>query len=147
MGRIVYTGGTFDLFHTGHVNFLRQCRKIAGHEGQVIVSLNTDKFITEFKYTSPIYSYHERFELLEACKYVSLVIPNTGGADSKSTIEKLSVWPDFIVVGSDWAKKNYYAQMGFTQKWLDENDITLIYIPYTEGISTTNIKQRIIVKN
>ena len=50
------------------------------------------------------------------------------------------VQPDFIVIGSDWAKKDYYKQMNFTQEWLDENEIVLIYIPYTQGVSTTEIK-------
>lgn len=50
--------------------------------------------------------------------------------------------PDLIVVGSDWAKKNYYSQMQFTQEWLDENNIGLAYIPYTKKISTTMIKNR-----
>lgn len=141
MSRTVYTGGTFDLFHSGHVNFLRQCKKIAGKNGKVIVSLNTDEFINEFKKKPPVYSYGEREALLNACKYVDLVAPNIGGADSKITISKY--WPDFIVIGSDWAAKDYYAQMGFTQQWLDKNSIILIYIPYTEGISTTELKRRI----
>ena len=73
--------------------------------------------------------------------YVNEVIPNTGGRDSRPAIEKIK--PDFIVVGSDWAKKDYYAQMGFTQKWLDDRGITLVYVPYTEGISSTILKERL----
>ncbi len=46
--------------------------------------------------------------------------------------------------GDDWAKKDYYTQMQFTQDWLDENDIVLVYLAYTRGISTTEIKKRII---
>lgn len=137
----VYTGGTFDLFHSGHVNFLKQCRKIAGDCGFVVVSLNDDEFIKKYKGKSPIYSYEERKKILESCKYVDKVIKNVGGKDSKKSI--LSVSPDAIIVGSDWAKKDYYKQMNFTQKWLDEKDITLIYIPYTEGISSTLVKEKI----
>lgn len=148
----VYTGGTFDLFHSGHVNFLRQCRKIAdGVEynpiiggrtvSEVIVSLNTDEFIEEFKGRPPIYSYEERRQLLLACRYVDRVVRNNSGADSKPTIK--DVKPDFIVIGSDWACKDYYQQMGFTQEWLDLQKIGLIYVPYTEGISTTAVKARI----
>jgi glycerol-3-phosphate cytidylyltransferase len=139
----VYTGGTFDMFHPGHVNFLRQCYKISAGDGwcRVVVALNTDAFILKFKGHKPVFSYDERKAMLESCQYVSEVVPNTGGANSKPTIEKVK--PDFIIVGSDWAKKDYYAQMGFTQKWLDDRNITLIYIPYTEGISTTELKQRL----
>lgn len=131
---IVYTGGTFDLFHSGHVNFLRKCNEI----GHTIVSLNTDEFIEEYKGKPPICSYEERKEVLESCIYVDEVIPNIGGADSKPAI--LSVMPNIIVIGSDWARKDYYKQMKFDQDWLDKYDIGLAYVPYTKGISTTRIK-------
>lgn len=137
---IVYTGGTFDLFHSGHVNFLRQCKKISGG-GTVVVSLNTDEFIKAYKGKAPIMPYDERRHVLLSCKYVDEVIPNEGGADSKPAIQ--AVKPDFIVVGSDWAKKDYYKQMNFTQQWLDAMEIILIYVPYTEGVSTTELKRRI----
>ena len=138
---VIYTGGTFDLFHRGHANFLYHCSKIAGNDGTVVVSLNTDEFIAEFKGKPPIISYEDRKDVLLSCAWVDEVIPNVGGADSKPAISMVN--PDFVVVGSDWAKKDYYAQMQFTQEWLDENDITLIYIPYTEGISSTEIKKRL----
>lgn len=137
---LVYTGGTFDLFHAGHANFLYHCSKIAG-DGDVVVALNTDEFIVKFKGKAPIMTYEERKAVLEACCWVDFVIPNLSGADSKPTIEEVD--PDFIVIGDDWARKDYYAQMQFTQEWLDEKDITLIYIPYTKGISTTQIKERL----
>ena len=135
----IYTGGTFDLFHNGHVNFLRQCKLIGDH---LTVSLNTDDFIYRYKGKYPILDYNSRKEILLSCKYVDEVIPNTDGEDSKPTI--LSVNPNFLIIGSDWAKKDYYKQMNFTQQWLDENNILLIYIPYTENISTTLIKNKII---
>jgi len=136
--KVVYTGGTFDLFHAGHVNFLRQCSIIGS---KVVVSLNTDDFIQRYKNTLPLVTYSDRKEILEACRYVHKVIPNSEGEDSKPSI--LSVRPDFIVIGSDWASKDYYKQMNFTQEWLDENGIILIYIPYTQGISTTILKTKL----
>lgn len=134
----LYTGGTFDLFHRGHVNFLRMCKEIAD---TVIVSLNTDEFIYEYKKSYPILDFNHRKDVLLSCKYVDDVIPNIGGKDSKPAI--LSVKPDFIAIGSDWAKKNYYEQMDFTQQWLDDNNIILLYLPYTDMISTTEIKNRL----
>jgi glycerol-3-phosphate cytidylyltransferase len=139
--RIVYTGGTFDLFHEGHVHFLWQCKRIAGEDGKVVVSLNTDEFIEEYKGKPPIIPYESRKAVLLGSKYVDSVIPNEGGKDSTPAI--LRIMPDFIVIGSDWAKKDYYAQMGFTQDWLDGYEIVLIYVPYTEGISSTQIKERL----
>ena len=136
--RKVYTGGTFDLFHSGHANFLRQCKEVGDY---VVVSLNTDEFIYRYKGEYPIINYEDRKKVLLSCKYVDEVIPNSEGEDSKPTI--LSVNPKFVVIGSDWAKKDYYKQMQFDQDWLDERSISLIYIPYTKGISSTLIKQKI----
>lgn len=136
----LYTGGTFDLFHAGHVNFLRQCKKLTCG-GKVIVSLNTDEFIYKYKNIYPINSYNDRQEILRSCKYVDDVIENIGGKDSKPSI--LQVNPDIIAIGTDWAVKDYYTQMGFTQEWLDNHDITLVYIPYTQNVSSTLIKKKI----
>lgn len=142
MGQIVYTGGTFDLIHSGHVRFLQACRKIAGEQGKVVVSLNTDEFIEAYKGKPPVMSFDERKEVLLGLRSVDQVIANIGGADSKPAI--IEVMPDFVVIGSDWAKKDYYAQMQFTQGWLDSFEICLVYVPYTEGISTTDLKKRIL---
>lgn len=131
----LYTGGTFDLFHKGHVNFLRQCKEIADY---VVVSLNTDDFIYRYKGSYPVINFEDRRDVLLSCKYVDEVISNTDGEDSKPAI--LSIQPKFIAIGSDWAKKDYYKQMNFTQEWLDDNGMVLIYLPYTEHISTTKIK-------
>lgn len=133
----VYTGGTFDLFHSGHVNLLQRCSEL----GFVTVALNTDEFIEAYKGKPPVMTYAEREAVLRACRYVDDVVPNIGGADSKLSIDL--VVPDLIVIGSDWARRDYYAQMQFTQDWLDERGIGLAYIPYTKNISTTNIKGRL----
>lgn len=137
MGLKIYTGGTFDLFHRGHVAFLKR----AASFGKVVVSLNTDEFITEYKGKPPIMSYDERAEVLAACRYVHRVIPNTGGADSRPAIE--ATQPDLIIVGSDWATRDYHAQMSFSQAWLDAHGIGLLFLPYTKDISTTDIKARL----
>lgn len=137
MGLKVYTGGTFDLIHSGHINFLRRCAEI----GTVTIALNTDEFIAEYKGKPPVMTYKERYDVLSELRCVNSVIPNTGGANSKH-----AVWisdPDIIAIGSDWARKDYYKQMGFDQDWLDMHNISLMYIPYTEGISTTELKRRI----
>ena len=137
MGLVIYTGGTFDLFHSGHANFLKQCSEL----GRVVVSLNTDEFIATYKGKPPIMDYAERKAVLESCRYVDEVIPNEGGTDS--TIAIIKVNPDIIAIGSDWAKRDYYKQMGFSQDWLDARGYSLLYIPYTSGISTTKLKARI----
>jgi len=133
----VYTGGTFDLLHRGHVEFLRRCSEF----GEVVVSLNTDEFIMAYKGRPPVMTFDERADVLLGCRFVDRVIPNIGGIDSTKAIDIIQ--PDLIVIGSDWAVRDYYAQMGFDQAWLDERGIGLCYIPYTQGISTTQIRERL----
>ena len=140
MGLKIYTGGTFDLPHAGHVNFLRKCAQL----GKVYVSLNTDEFIQEYKGKPPVMTFDERYEVLTEYYSVHVVMSNDGGADSKEAI--LQVKPDIIAIGSDWARRDYHAQMGFNQDWLDERGISLIYIPYTQGISSTEVKKRLRVE-
>lgn len=136
--KILYTGGTFDLLHFGHFNFLKKCKSISD---KVVIALNTDEFIESFKGSRPVMSYQEREKALTYCQYVDEIVPNFSGADSKPTIS--SVNPSIIAIGDDWCKKDYYNQMNFTQDWLDEKNIVLVYIPYTKGISTTEIKRRL----
>jgi glycerol-3-phosphate cytidylyltransferase len=141
MGLTVYTGGSFDLFHSGHVAFLKRCKELAGKNGTVIVSLNSDEFILAYKGKGLVMNYQERKAVLESCRYVDYVIMNFDGADSTTAIE--TTGPDLIVIGSDWARRDYYKQMNFTQDWLDERGIGLVYLPYTAGISSTEIKARL----
>jgi glycerol-3-phosphate cytidylyltransferase len=132
----VYTGGTFDLFHAGHVRFLRRCADI----GSVTVSVNTDNFVLRYKGRAPAINLEERIIVLEACRWVSQVVVNEGDEDSKAAIDKVN--PDVIAVGSDWQSKDYCRQMGFTSEWLEARNIALVYLPYTDGISSTLIKER-----
>ena len=127
----------FDLFHSGHVELLRRCAEF----GSVTVALNTDEFIESYKKRKPVISYEERKTVLLGCRWVDSVVPNLGGSDSRISIDLVK--PDLIVIGSDWARRDYHTQMGFDQDWLDERGIGLCYVPYTAGISTTAIKARL----
>lgn len=138
--RILYTGGTFDLFHAGHVNFLKQCSEIADI---VVVALNRDEFCESYK-RRPVMSFEERRDCVATCKYVSLVVRNVGDEDSRVTIQGLGpVQPSIVAIGDDWKDRDYYKQMGFTQEWLDMMGIEVKYLPYTPGVSTTEIIDRI----
>lgn len=133
----VYTGGTFDLFHAGHVNFLREASRLGD---ELIVALNTDEFVEKFK-RKTICNYEERFACLKACRYVHWVIDNFGGENSGLTID--AVKPDIIAIGDDWQDKDYLGQLGIDQNFLDERNIIIQYLPYTKTISTTEIIKRI----
>lgn len=141
MGLRVFTAGTFDLPHLGHVRFLQACAQI----GSVTVAINTDEFITAYKGKPPVMSYSERAGVIGELRSVQRVTPNWGDANCAEVIEDEHEFKpiDIVAIGSDWARKDYYKQMGFTQDWLDERGISLLYIPYTAGISSTEIKKRL----
>lgn len=129
----VLTIGTFDTPHLGHASFLRQCEFL----GLVTVGLNSDAFVKKYKGVKPVFNFRERKALIKRMGYE--VYANT---DSGATLIK-KLRPEYLVIGSDWARKDYYAQIGITQDELDELDITLVYVPYTKGISTTELKRRL----
>lgn len=133
----VYTGGTFDLFHDGHVNLLRKCSQF----GAVTVGINSDKFVEHYKKRKPILNERQRSEIVAACRYVTSVVLHDDVTSSIKVLEYAK--PEVIAIGSDWAKKDYYAQLGITQDWLDEKGIQLLYVPYTRNVSTTAIRKAI----
>lgn len=161
---IVYTGGSFDWLHEGHLELLEACNRMAGKKGKVIVALNTDDFIIGYREKAPMFGYETRKKMLEALWYVDEVVENWGGADSTLTIDwynynqdhpnswwtdksKPDEWRDkannhidIIAIGSDWAYRDYYAQMGFTKEWLDERELVLAYIDRRTGESSTRLK-------
>lgn len=135
----VYVGGTFDLFHHGHASFLEQCAK----HGRVIVALNTDEFAARYKRPT-VLTLGERLESLRSCRWVDEVIVNVGDEDSGLTIDLIKDKDvSYIAHGDDWTGPALMDQLGISQGWLDERNIQMLYIPYTAGISTSDIIRRI----
>lgn len=128
------TIGTFDTPHMGHAAFLRQCEKFSD---EVLVGVNTDEFVTRYKGVAPIYDYDERASMIEALGFETY--PN----DSAGRELIMELMPDVVAIGSDWARKDYYAQINVDQDLLDALDISMLYIPYTHGISSTQLKERL----
>ncbi len=134
---IVYTGGTFDLYHSGHVNFLKAAKELGDF---LIVAVNPDSFVAKFK-RQPVCSFEERIACIRSCRYVNLALKNFGEENSGLTIDRVN--PNIIAIGDDWQDKDYLGQLGINQSFLDERKIKIIYLPYTGGISTTEIIRRI----
>jgi len=135
----VLTIGTFDLLHRGHLNLFHACYKIAGQGGQVYVGVNTDEFVEKYKGLRPVQSHIDRWLVVSALRVVHAACDNR---DNGVTLIR-RIQPDVLVVGSDWAKKDYYAQIGITAEELEEQGTLLVYVPYTPGISSTSIKERL----
>lgn len=133
-----YIGATMDLPHYGHIRLINKAKEIAD---EVVVVLNRDEFIQRFKHKTPILSLEERIETIKGFRGVDYVDINIGDEDSKPMILKYN--PDFIIFGDDYDIERYKKQICVDDKFLEDNHIKLIQIPYTKTISTTNIINRI----
>lgn len=122
----VLTYGTFDLIHRGHINVLRRAREFGDY---LIVALSTDEFNKIEKNKVCYYTYDERKEILEAIKYVDMVIPEENWEQKVTDVEKYDI--DVFVIGDDWEGKFDFLK----------EQCEVVYLPRTEGISTTQIKE------
>ena len=122
----VITYGTYDLLHYGHINLLRRARALGDY---LIVALSTDEFNREQKGKKCYFSYEQRKQLLEAIRYVDLVIPEESWEQKVSDVKEFR--GDTFVIGDDWTGK-----FDFLKPYCD-----VVYLPRTPEISTTQIKQ------
>ena len=124
--RKVITYGTFDLLHAGHINLLRRAKELGDY---LIVVVSTDEFNWNEKRKKCYFSYEERKKLVEAVRYVDLVIPEENWDQKISDVKEYHV--ETFVMGDDWKGK-----FDFLKDYCE-----VVYLPRTEGISTTKIKQ------
>ncbi|GMC02925.1 glycerol-3-phosphate cytidylyltransferase [Enterococcus thailandicus] len=124
----VITYGTFDLLHYGHINLLKRAKEQGDY---LVVALSTDEFNWEQKQKKCYFSYEKRKQLLEAVRYVDLVIPENGWGQKASDIKEYHI--DTFVMGDDWAGKFDFLET--------ETTAEVFYLPRTPEISTTQIKK------
>ena len=125
----VITYGTFDLLHYGHINLLRRAKALGDY---LIVALSTDEFNLNQKNKVCYFSYDQRKQLLEAVRYVDLVIPEETWEQKRSDIHEYHI--DTFVMGNDWEGKFDF---------LKEEGVEVVYLPRTPEISSTQIKKEI----
>lgn len=121
----VLTYGTFDLLHNGHINILRRAKDLGDY---LVVAVSTDEF-NAIKDKKSYFTYEERKAMVESVRYVDLVIPEKTWEQKVDDIKKYHI--DTLVMGDDWAGK-FDELKEFCE---------VIYLPRTEGISTTQIKE------
>lgn len=121
----VITYGTYDLIHYGHINLLRRAKELGDY---LIVVLSTDEFNWNSKQKKCYFSYEKRKQLLEAIRYVDLVIPEKCWEQKRSDVQLYHV--DIFVMGDDWTGK-----FDFLKEYCE-----VVYLPRTPEISTTQIK-------
>ncbi len=127
MNKTVLTYGTFDMFHIGHLRLLKRLKSLGD---RLIVAVSTDEF-NEIKGKKTIIPYEQRAEIIESIRYVDMVIPENSWEQKVTDIKKYNV--DIFAMGHDWEGK------------FDElkEYCEVVYLPRTEGISTTALKEQL----
>ena len=126
----VITYGTFDLLHYGHIELLRRAKELGDY---LIVAVSTDEFNWNEKGKKCYFSYEKRKKMLEAVRYVDLVIPETCWDQKRTDVKKYFV--NTFVMGDDWTGKFDF---------LKEEGCDVVYLPRTPEISTTQIKHELV---
>lgn len=123
----VITYGTFDLLHYGHINLLKRAKALGDY---LVVVVSSDEFNWNEKQKKCYFSYEQRKALVEAVRYVDLVIPETNWEQKRTDVHEYHI--DTFVMGDDWKGKFDY---------LEEEGVEVVYLPRTPEISTSQIKQ------
>ena len=127
----VITYGTFDILHYGHINLLKRARALGDY---LIVVLSSDEF-NKIKNKTSYYTYEQRKMILEACRYVDLVVPEYNWEQKRDDVIKYQA--DIFVMGDDWKGKFDFL-----------SDLCeVVYLPRTPEISTTKVKSDINTNN
>lgn len=126
----VITYGTFDLLHYGHIELLKRAKALGDY---LVVALSTDEFNLESKHKKSYFSYEKRKQLLEAIRYVDLVIPEESWNQKVSDVKLYHI--DTFVMGDDWVGKFDFIE--------EQTGANVVYMPRTPEISTTKIKEEL----
>lgn len=132
--KIGYTTGVFDLFHVGHLNILRKAKEQCEF---LIVGVSTDELVIEYKNKKPVIPYVDRAEIIEGIKYVDMVVPQVN-RDKFSAWENLKF--DAMFVGDDWKGSPLFSEV---EKRFKQVGVEIVYFPYTKGVSSTLVKEKI----
>lgn len=128
----ILTYGTFDLLHFGHIEILRRAKALGDY---LVVAVSTDEF-NAIKNKKAYHDYATRKKMLEAVRYIDLVIPEKDWGQKRDDVKKYEI--DTVVMGSDWEGNENFEKL----KDLCE----VVYLPRTDNISTTKIKNDLSIR-
>jgi glycerol-3-phosphate cytidylyltransferase len=135
--KIGYTTGVFDLFHVGHLNILKRAKEQCEF---LIVGVSTDELVMEYKNKKPVIPFRDRAEIIEGIKYVDIVVPQVN-RDKFTAWENLEF--DVMFVGDDWKGSPLFSEV---ENRFKQVGVEIVYFPYTKGVSSTELKHKIQVK-
>ena len=132
--KVGYTDGVYDLFHVGHLNMIQTAKKYCDY---LIVGVHGDAVVQEYKKRVPIINENDRKRIIESIKGVDKAVINRFR-------DKVKLWElchfDVVFIGDDWKGTERWNQF---EKVLGELGVDVVYVPYTKGISTTEIRRKI----
>ncbi len=132
----VYVIGVFDLFHPGHVELLKRSKALGD---RLIVAINGDEMVAKYK-RRPFLNEEERLKVVEACRYVDHAFIIRDFDNKQAVIDhKISK----IVHGDDWEPSSYLRQICLDEDFLKRHNVELVFLPYTKGISTGSLINKI----
>ena len=131
---IGYTQGTYDMFHIGHLNLIRNAKKQCDY---LIVGVNTDELVKSYKDKSAIVPIEERMDIISSIRYVDKVV-------ECNTLDKVEMQKrlhfDKIFIGDDWKGNERWAK---TEKEMAELGAEVVYLPHTDGTSSTILREKL----
>lgn len=134
---IGYTCGVFDLFHVGHLNLLERCKKQCDI---LIIGVCNDDYVRNVKGKEPVYFETDRVRILNALECVDEAVL----VDIETTNDKMIAFEKFkfdvLFSGDDWKGSKRYQE---TERQFASLGVAIEYFPYTKGVSTSQIREKI----
>ena len=129
-----YTTGVYDMFHIGHLNILRKAKEQCE---TLIVGVTTDELCYKRKHKYPIINEHERMAIVQSVRYVDKVVAQT---DMEKIRPVKELGADVVFVGSDWKGTDTW---NLYEKVFAEVGCTVVYLDYTDGISSSILREKL----
>lgn len=131
---IGFTAGAFDMFHVGHLNLIKNAKARCDY---LIVGVNTDELIAEYKSKKVVVPLAERMQIVESVKFVDEVIP-------VDTLDKEEIWNrkkfDVVFIGDDWKGSKRWNE---TEETMKKHSVEVVYLPYTTGTTSTLLREKL----
>lgn len=134
---LVYTVGTWDLLHVGHLALLQHCKTLGD---TVAVGVASDEVVASYKFKKPIIPLQQRMEMLKALRCVDIVRPYYN-LEYRSACQELEV--DIFIIGEDWGNKPHNIEV---ESFLNDTRKSIVQVNYHPQTSSTKIKETIIAQ-